>query len=86
MATSVSPVEATRRLSLGRENVQEVSQRQESLLLAVWVLSPAMGLCTESDDCPVLESTERVKTGHAKKFSSKIYIHLHQCEISEVDI
>ena len=30
-----------------------------------------MGLCTESDDCPVLESTERVKTGHAKKFSSK---------------
>ena len=31
-----------------------------------------MGLCTESDDCPVLESTERVKTGHAKKFSSKM--------------
>ena len=29
-----------------------------------------MGLCSGSDDCPVLESTQRVKWGHAKKFTS----------------
>ena len=30
-----------------------------------------MGLCSGEEDCPVLESTERVKTGHAKKYTSE---------------
>ena len=31
-----------------------------------------MGLCSgEEEDCPVLESTERVKTGRAKKYTSE---------------
>ena len=33
-----------------------------------------MGLCSGSDDCPVLESTQRVKWGHAKKFTSEIVL------------
>ena len=37
-----------------------------------------MGLCSGSDDCPVLESTQRVKWGHAKKFTSEI-IFINNC-------
>ena len=33
-----------------------------------------MGLCSGEEDCPVLESTERVKTGHAKKYTSELTI------------
>ena len=29
-----------------------------------------MGICSGDEDCPVLESTERVKTGRAKKYTS----------------
>ena len=37
-----------------------------------------MGLCSgEEEDCPVLESTERVKTGRAKKYTSESFYQYH---------
>ena len=38
-----------------------------------WTFVTSMGLCSGDEECPVLESTERVKTGHAKKYTSKLH-------------
>ena len=39
-----------------------------------------MGLCSGNEDCPVLESTERVKTGAAKKYTSMTILDIYFME------